>query len=43
MIFLAESYLDYLQALSSHEKSLKTAKQLHKLRSFPQRKFAVKA
>jgi len=32
-----------LQALSAHEKSLKTAKTLHALRSFPQRKFAVKA
>merc|ERR1711876_57529 len=29
--------------LSAHEKSLKSAKQLHALRSFPQRKFAVKA
>merc|ERR1712218_476366 len=29
--------------LSAHEKSLKSAKELHKLRSFPQRKFAVKA
>merc|ERR1712111_300584 len=31
------------KALSAHEKSLKSAKELHKLRSFPQRKFAVKA
>ena len=31
------------QALSTHEKSLKTAKDLHKLRSFPMRKYAVKA
>merc|ERR1712038_2071906 len=31
------------KALSAHEKSLKTAKQLHALRSFPQRKYAVKA
>merc|ERR1712241_808025 len=31
------------KALSVHEKSLKSAKELHKLRSFPQRKFAVKA
>merc|ERR1712092_73332 len=31
------------KALSAHEKSLKSAKDLHKLRSFPQRKFAVKA
>merc|ERR1712110_1064810 len=29
--------------LSAHEKSLKTAKEMHKLRSFPMRKFAVKA
>merc|ERR1712042_361310 len=29
--------------LTKHEKSLKTAKQLHALRSFPQRKYAVKA
>ena len=32
-----------LQALSAHEKGLKTAKDLHKLRSFPMRKYAVKA
>merc|ERR1711972_639450 len=31
------------RALSVHERSLKSAKELHKLRSFPQRKFAVKA
>eukprot|EP00088_Acartia_fossae_P040418 TRINITY_DN420_c1_g1_i1.p1 TRINITY_DN420_c1_g1~~TRINITY_DN420_c1_g1_i1.p1 ORF type:complete len:124 (-),score=44.80 TRINITY_DN420_c1_g1_i1:49-420(-) len=31
------------KALSSHEKGLKSAKELHKLRSFPQRRFAVKA
>merc|ERR1711915_497596 len=31
------------KALSAHEKSLKTAKTLHALRSFPQRKYAVKA
>merc|ERR1712128_130042 len=31
------------KALSAHEKSLKTAKTLHALRSFPKRKFAVKA
>merc|ERR1711992_461700 len=31
------------KALSSHEKSLKAAKQLHAMRSFPQRKYAVKA
>merc|ERR1712165_333274 len=31
------------KALSTHEKSLKTAKDLHKLRSFPMRKYAVKA
>merc|ERR1712142_539321 len=31
------------KALTPHEKSLKSAKELHKLRSFPQRKFAVKA
>merc|ERR1712150_231753 len=29
--------------LSAHEKSLKTAKEMHKLKAFPQRKFAVKA
>merc|ERR1712172_267350 len=29
--------------LSAHEKGLKTAKQIHALRSFPMRKFAVKA
>merc|ERR1711990_845744 len=31
------------KALSTHEKSLKSAKDLHKLRSFPMRKYAVKA
>merc|ERR1712184_89282 len=31
------------RALSPHEKGLKTAKDLHKLRSFPRRKLAVKA
>merc|ERR1711934_98735 len=31
------------KALTPHEKSLKTAKELKKLRKFPQRKFAVKA
>nr|ALS04161.1 60S ribosomal protein L35 [Acartia pacifica]ALS04162.1 60S ribosomal protein L35 [Acartia pacifica]ALS04163.1 60S ribosomal protein L35 [Acartia pacifica]ALS04164.1 60S ribosomal protein L35 [Acartia pacifica]ALS04165.1 60S ribosomal protein L35 [Acartia pacifica] len=31
------------KALSKHEKSLKTAKELRRLRSFPQRKFAIKA
>merc|ERR1712146_625165 len=31
------------KALSAHEKGLKTAKDLHKLRSFPMRKYAVKA
>merc|ERR1719225_2321005 len=31
------------KALSAHEKSLKSAKDLHKLRSFPMRKYAVKA
>jgi hypothetical protein len=31
------------KALSAHEKSLKTAKTLHRLRSFPERKFAIKA
>merc|ERR1712198_522209 len=31
------------KALSVHEKSLKSAKELHKLRSFPERKFAIKA
>merc|ERR1739844_880736 len=31
------------KALSTHEKSLKTAKQLKKISAFPQRKFAVKA
>merc|ERR1719346_482686 len=29
--------------LTSHEKSLKTSKELRKMRAFPQRKFAVKA
>merc|ERR1712113_937005 len=31
------------KALTPHEKSLKTAKELKKMRAFPQRKFAVKA
>merc|ERR1719270_3021828 len=31
------------KALSAHEKSLKTAKTLRRMRSFPQRKFAIKA
>merc|ERR1719367_1807159 len=31
------------KALSTHEKGLKSAKDLHKLRSFPMRKYAVKA
>ena len=31
------------KALSAHEKSLKTAKTLHRMRSFPERKFAIKA
>merc|ERR1711862_142588 len=31
------------KTLSAHEKSLKTAKEIHALRSFPMRKFAVKA
>ncbi|XP_074653538.1 large ribosomal subunit protein uL29-like [Tubulanus polymorphus] len=31
------------KALSPHEKSLKTQKQLRKMRAFPMRKFAVKA
>ena len=31
------------RALTPHEKSLKTAKELRKMRAFPQRKFAVKA
>merc|ERR1711864_1508 len=31
------------KALSTYEKSLKTSKTLHMMRSFPQRKFAVKA
>merc|ERR1712061_397881 len=31
------------KALTPHEKSLKTARELKKIRSFPQRKFAVKA
>ena len=31
------------KALTPHEKSLKTAKELRKMRAFPQRKFAVKA
>merc|ERR1712105_42815 len=30
------------KALSAHEKSLKTAKTLHRMRSFPERKFAIK-
>merc|ERR1712119_130143 len=31
------------KALSAHEKSLKTAKDLRRMRSFPERKFAIKA
>merc|ERR1719436_339252 len=31
------------KALTPHEKNLKTRKTLKKIRSFPQRKFAVKA
>merc|ERR1711877_21694 len=31
------------KALTPHEKNLKTAKELRKMRAFPQRKFAVKA
>ena len=31
------------KALTPHEKSLKTARELKKIRAFPQRKFAVKA
>merc|ERR1712223_400174 len=31
------------KALSTHEKSLKTAKTLRRMRSFPERKFAIKA
>merc|ERR1711928_194558 len=31
------------KALTPHEKSLKTSKELRKMRAFPQRKFAVKA
>merc|ERR1712056_87050 len=31
------------KALSAHEKSLKTAKTLRRMRSFPERKFAIKA
>merc|ERR1739841_410295 len=31
------------KALSAHEKSLKTEKTLKRLRSFPERKFAIKA
>lgn len=31
------------KALTPHEASLKTAKELKKMRAFPQRKFAVKA
>merc|ERR1712105_235680 len=31
------------KALTPHEKSLKTSKELKKMRAFPQRKFAVKA
>merc|ERR1711863_197117 len=31
------------RALSAHEASLKTAKELRKMKAFPQRKFAVKA
>merc|ERR1712058_110399 len=31
------------KALTSHEKSLKTAKELRKMKAFPQRKFAVQA
>merc|ERR1711992_197170 len=31
------------KALTPHEKSLKTPKQMHMMRSFPERKFAVKA
>ena len=31
------------KALSAHEKSLKTAKTLRRQRSFPERKFAIKA
>ena len=30
------------KALTPHEKSIKTAKELRKMRAFPQRKFAVK-
>merc|ERR1712053_39271 len=31
------------KALSAHEKSLKTVKTLRRMRSFPERKFAIKA
>merc|ERR1711929_74323 len=31
------------KALTPHEKNLKTAREMKKMRSFPQRKFAVKA
>jgi len=31
------------KALSAHEKSLKTPKELKRLRAFPERKFAIKA
>merc|ERR1711937_384108 len=31
------------KALTTHEKSLKTAKELRKMKAFPQRKFAVQA
>merc|ERR1719419_936517 len=31
------------KALTKHEQSLKTPKELRRLRAFPQRKFAVKA
>ena len=42
LVFSVLTFLLF-QALSAHEKSLKTAKDLHKLRSFPMRKYAVKA
>ena len=42
LIFSVLTFLLF-QALSAHEKSLKSAKDLHKLRSFPMRKYAVKA